>query len=81
MDYHTYSYHLVSRLQPVPTIVAIYVTPLLFLGVAGFVVNEKNEVLLVQEKWLRNLKIIHWKLPGGHAEPGLFTHTLSSEIE
>ena len=39
-------------------------------GVGGFVVNDKNEVLLVQEKWLRNLKIVHWKLPGGHSDPG-----------
>ena len=39
-------------------------------GVAGFVVNDKQEVLLVQEKWLRNIKFIHWKLPGGVAETG-----------
>ena len=39
-------------------------------GVAGFVVNDHNEVLLVQEKWLRNIKFIHWKLPGGVAETG-----------
>ena len=37
---------------------------------AGFVVNDKNEVLLVQEKWLHNLQVSHWKLPGGHSEPG-----------
>lgn len=34
---------------------------------AGFVVNEKNEVLLVQEKWLRNGS---WKYPGGMADLG-----------
>ena len=39
-------------------------------GVAGCVINDKNEVLVVQEKWLRSLKIRHWKLPGGVAEPG-----------
>ena len=39
-------------------------------GVAGFVVNDRNEVLLVQEKWQRDIKLIHWKLPGGVAEQG-----------
>ena len=39
-------------------------------GVAGCVINDKNEVLVVQERWLRSLKIKHWKLPGGVAEPG-----------
>ncbi len=43
-------------------------------GVAGFVVNEKNEVLLIQERWIRKLKIVHWKLPGGHAETGMHTY-------
>ena len=42
-------------------------------GVAGFVVNDKEEVLLVQEKWLRRLSIRHWKLPGGHSERGTGT--------
>ena len=41
-----------------------------FLGVAGVVVNEKNEFLLVQEKWLRNRSFIVWKFPGGMAELG-----------
>lgn len=41
-----------------------------FLGVAGVVVNEKNEFLLVQEKWLRNRSIILWKFPGGMADLG-----------
>jgi 8-oxo-dGTP pyrophosphatase MutT (NUDIX family) len=41
-----------------------------YIGVAGFVVNEKGEVLLVQEKWLRRLSLKHWKLPGGHTEKG-----------
>ena len=40
-------------------------------GVAGFVVNKKGEVLLVQEKWLRRLSLKHWKLPGGHTEKGV----------
>ncbi len=39
-------------------------------GVAGFVVNSKGEVLVIQEKWLRNLDLIHWKFPGGVADSG-----------
>ena len=35
-------------------------------------VNEKGEVLLVQEKWLRRLSLKHWKLPGGHTEKGVY---------
>ena len=38
--------------------------------------NDKNEVLLVQEKWLRNLMISHWKLPGGHADPGVLMRVM-----
>ena len=41
-----------------------------YAGVAGFVVNDEGEVLLVQEKWIRRLGARHWKLPGGHAEKG-----------
>ncbi len=37
---------------------------------AGFVVNEKKEVLVIQEKWLRKMKFIHWKFPGGVCDPG-----------
>ena len=37
---------------------------------AGFVVNDKNEVLVIQEKWLRRINIAHWKLPGGVCDPG-----------
>lgn len=33
--------------------------------------NDKNQVLVVQEKWLRGLKIPHWKLPGGVCDPGM----------
>ena len=51
-------------------IAQVYVFVIFLSGVAGCVVNDKNEVLLVQEKWLRSLKIRHWKLPGGVAEPG-----------
>lgn len=41
-----------------------------FVGVAGFVVNDNNEVLLITEKWQRNLKF-SWKLPGGVSDPGI----------
>eukprot|EP00906_Rhabdomonas_costata_P005214 RCo007841 len=37
-----------------------------FIGVGGFVVNSKAEVLVVQEKQYGK----HWKLPGGLVEPG-----------
>eukprot|EP01097_Dermamoeba_algensis_P006904 TRINITY_DN430_c0_g1_i2.p1 TRINITY_DN430_c0_g1~~TRINITY_DN430_c0_g1_i2.p1 ORF type:complete len:179 (-),score=38.28 TRINITY_DN430_c0_g1_i2:49-585(-) len=39
-----------------------------FLGVGGFVVNDKNEVLMVKEKNgpIKNI----WKLPGGAVDPG-----------
>lgn len=38
-----------------------------YLGAAGFVVNSKNQVLVIQERYHTN-KI--WKLPGGHADKG-----------
>lgn len=38
-----------------------------FLGCGGFVVNEKNQLLVIEEKWATHK---YWKLPGGHAEPG-----------
>ncbi len=37
---------------------------------AGFVVNEKKEVLVIQEKWLRKKNLVHWKFPGGVCDPG-----------
>ena len=37
------------------------------MGCAGFVVNDKNQVLTIQEKFHQQK---HWKLPGGLAEPG-----------
>ncbi|KAK3084348.1 hypothetical protein FSP39_011974 [Pinctada imbricata] len=39
-----------------------------YLGVAGFVVNSKNQVLVIQERY--NLGMKHWKLPGGLADKG-----------
>lgn len=39
-----------------------------YLGVAGFVVNDKNQLLVIQEKFNQIKK--HWKLPGGLADKG-----------
>jgi len=36
-------------------------------GVGGMVVNEKDEVLVVQERFYT---APHWKLPGGYVDPG-----------
>ena len=40
-----------------------------YIGVGGFVVNEHDELLVVQERF-SPLGIKHWKLPGGHKDPG-----------
>merc|ERR1712048_622514 len=37
------------------------------IGVGGFVLNDRGEVLVIQE---RNAKHPHWKLPGGIADLG-----------
>ena len=39
-----------------------------YLGVAGFVVNDKNQLLVIQEKFDIGNK--HWKIPGGQADKG-----------
>ena len=39
-------------------------------GVGGFVLNDKNELLVIQEKYLTSLKRPIWKIPGGLADPG-----------
>ena len=39
----------------------------------GVVVNEKDEVLCIREKYVGDLKHAYsqlWKLPGGHVDPG-----------
>ncbi len=41
-----------------------------FVGVAGFVVDESNRLLVIQERYLESLKRRVWKLPGGLADPG-----------
>lgn len=38
-------------------------------GVGGFVVNDKDEVLVIEERFSRAVTA-HWKLPGGYVEPG-----------
>ena len=38
-----------------------------YLGCGGFVLNDRNQLLVVQEKYHTTPT---WKLPGGHAEPG-----------
>jgi len=40
-----------------------------FIGVGGFVVNDRDEVLVIQERF-NPLGKKHWKLPGGHKDPG-----------
>ena len=40
-----------------------------YIGVGGFVLNDKNELLVIQEKYSIT-KTAHWKLPGGHADAG-----------
>ena len=42
------------------------------LGVSGFVVNDKNQLLVIQEKYHPGSAKPRWKLPGGHARKGGF---------
>ena len=35
--------------------------------------NEKNQLLVIQEKYLLALKRPIWKLPGGLGDPGIYT--------
>ncbi|KAL4223108.1 hypothetical protein ACF0H5_016581 [Mactra antiquata] len=39
-----------------------------YLGVAGFVVNDKNQVLVIKERF--HFSTATWKFPGGHADKG-----------
>ena len=41
-----------------------------FPGAGGFVVNDQNELLVIREKFYGRP---HWKLPGGMADPGMYT--------
>ncbi|XP_071789795.1 uncharacterized protein [Asterias amurensis] len=38
-----------------------------YIGVGGFVTNDKNELLVIKEKYTYGRRAI-WKLPGGHAD-------------
>lgn len=37
-------------------------------GVGSMVINNNNEILAVQEKYIKEP---HWKLPGGFVDPGI----------
>merc|ERR1719319_70180 len=37
------------------------------IGVGGMVVNDKDEILAIEERFRAS---DHWKLPGGYVEPG-----------
>jgi len=39
-------------------------------GVGGFVVNDREELLVIQEKFHPLMARAHWKLPGGCADRG-----------
>lgn len=39
-------------------------------GVAGFVVNDKGEMLTIKERFTGDAP--RWKLPGGGADAGMF---------
>lgn len=41
-----------------------------YLGVAGFVVNDRNQLLVIKEKYHPGSVTAKWKLPGGHADKG-----------
>ncbi len=45
-----------------------------YIGVAGFVINSKNEMLMVQEKTGPAAGIGLWKLPGGLCDVGEDIH-------
>lgn len=41
-----------------------------YIGVGGFVLNDNNELLVIQEKFPGLTRKAVWKLPGGHADVG-----------
>lgn len=47
----------------------IYLFLFIFLGVAGFVLNEKKELLVIRERF-SVIQSKPWKLPGGLADKG-----------
>lgn len=44
-------------------------------GVGGIVINDKNEILVVSERFSMIPK--SWKLPGGYVEPGKHSQRLT----
>lgn len=51
-----------------------------YLGVAGFVLNDNNEVLVVKERF-GGPSVSRWKFPGGHADKGEhFAETARREV-
>lgn len=47
------------------------------IGVGGLVINDKSEVLVVNEKHLEHP---HWKLPGGSVDPGMYNYPNESQF-
>lgn len=48
------------------------------IGVGGMVINDKNQILVIQEKYHKKR---HWKLPGGYSNPGEdFADTARREV-
>lgn len=45
-------------------------------GVGAIVVNNKQEILVISERY-KVLNTTHWKLPGGYIEKGWFLFYLS----
>ena len=50
-------------------IIYLFFCAFVILGAGGLVINEKNQVLAVREKYRRKQ---HWKLPGGMVDRGLY---------
>ncbi|XP_015909966.1 uncharacterized protein [Parasteatoda tepidariorum] len=72
------SYVMLTRWLPgdEPNLLPQY--PHTHIGVGGMVINDKNEVLTIQERF--NVKP-YWKLPGGYSNPGEdFAHTAQREV-
>ncbi|GFY46162.1 nudix hydrolase 8 [Trichonephila inaurata madagascariensis] len=61
------SYVMLTRWLPAdePNLLPQY--PYTHIGVGGMVINEKNQVLTIQERFHQTP---HWKLPGGYSNPG-----------
>ncbi|GIZ02179.1 nudix hydrolase 8 [Caerostris extrusa] len=72
------SYVMLTRWLPSdePNLLPQY--PFTHIGVGGMVINDKNQVLTIQEKYQQRA---HWKLPGGYSNPGEdFSDTARREV-